>query len=75
MFDVQQLWRPPCQHHYSIKTLVDKDGLPGDLVAVCARTYLELDDPFLGQAEVHPVRVFQVEGTLVELGHGVVGVH
>ena len=44
-------------------------------MVVCARRYLELDDPFLGQAEVHPVRVFQVEGTLVELGHGVVGVH
>ena len=36
--------------------------------------YLELDDPFLRQAEVHPVRVFQVEGALVELGHGVVGI-
>lgn len=37
-------------------------------------TYLKLDDPFLGKAQVHAFRVLQVEGTLVELGDGVVGV-
>lgn len=37
-------------------------------------THLKLDDPFLGKAQVHALRVLQVEGTLVELGDGVVGV-
>lgn len=37
-------------------------------------TNLKLDDPFLGKAQVHAFRVLQVEGTLVELGDGVVGV-
>lgn len=37
-------------------------------------THLKLDDPFLGKAQVHAFRVLQVEGTLVELGDGVVGV-
>lgn len=37
-------------------------------------TYLKLDDPFLGKAQVHALRVLQVEGTLVELGDGVVGI-
>lgn len=35
---------------------------------------MKLDDPFLGKAQVHAFRVLQVEGTLVELGDGVVGV-
>lgn len=35
---------------------------------------MKLDDPFLGKAQVHALRVLQVEGTLVELGDGVVGV-
>lgn len=37
-------------------------------------THLKLDDPFLGKAQVHALRVLQVEGTLVELGDGVVGI-
>lgn len=37
-------------------------------------TNLKLDDPFLGKAQVHAFCVLQVEGTLVELGDGVVGV-
>lgn len=37
-------------------------------------THLKLDDPFLGKAQVHALRVLQVEGTLVELGDGIVGV-
>lgn len=36
--------------------------------------HLKLDDPFLGKAQVHALRVLQVEGTLVELRDGVVGV-
>ena len=35
---------------------------------------MKLDDPFLGKAQVHALCVLQVEGTLVELGDGVVGV-
>lgn len=35
---------------------------------------MKLDDPFLGKAQVHALRVLQVEGTLVELGDGIVGV-
>lgn len=35
---------------------------------------MKLDDPFLGKAQVHAFCVLQVEGTLVELGDGVVGV-
>lgn len=35
---------------------------------------MKLDDPFLGKAQVHAFRVLQVEGTLVQLGDGVVGV-
>lgn len=35
---------------------------------------MKLDDPFLGKAQVHALRVLQVEGALVELGDGVVGV-
>lgn len=35
---------------------------------------MKLDDPFLGKAQVHALRVLQVEGTLVELGDGVVGI-
>lgn len=37
-------------------------------------TDLKLDDPFLGKAQVHAFCVLQVEGTLVELRDGVVGV-
>lgn len=37
-------------------------------------THLKLDDPFLGKAQVHALRVLQVEGTLVELGDGIVGI-
>ena len=40
----------------------------------CEVTHLKLDDPFLGKAQVHAFCVLQVEGTLVELGDGVVGV-
>lgn len=36
--------------------------------------HLKLDDPFLGKAQVHALRVLQVEGTLVELRDGVVGI-
>lgn len=36
--------------------------------------HLKLDDPFLGKAQVHALRVLQVEGTLVELRDRVVGV-
>lgn len=39
------------------------------------RPDLELDDALLGEAQVHPLRVLQVEGTLVQLGHWVVCVH
>lgn len=35
---------------------------------------MKLDDPFLGKAQVHALCVLQVEGTLVELGDGVIGV-
>lgn len=38
------------------------------------RTDLELNDALLRQAQVHALSVLHVEGTLVELGHGVVGV-
>ena len=33
---------------------------------------LELDDLVLGEAEVHPLRVLEVEGALVQLGHRVI---
>ena len=33
---------------------------------------LELDDLVLSEAEVHPLRVLQVEGALVKLGHRVI---
>lgn len=36
--------------------------------------YLKLDYPLLGKAQVHAFRILQVEGALVELGDGVVGV-
>lgn len=36
--------------------------------------HLKLDDPFLGKAQVHALCILQVEGTLVELGDGVVGI-
>lgn len=35
---------------------------------------MKLDDPFLGKAQVHAFCVLQVEGTLVQLGDGVVGI-
>lgn len=35
---------------------------------------MKLDDPFLGKAQVHAFCVLQVEGTLVELGDGVVSI-
>ena len=36
--------------------------------------YLELNDSFLAEAQVHSFRVLHIEGTLVKLRHGVVGV-
>lgn len=35
---------------------------------------MKLDDPFLGKAQVHALRVLQVEGTFMELGDRVVRV-
>lgn len=35
-------------------------------------TDLKLDDPFLGKAQVHALRVLQVEGTFMELGDRVI---
>ena len=37
-------------------------------------TDLELNDPVLTETEVHPLCLLHVEGALVQLGHGVVGV-
>ena len=37
-------------------------------------TYLELNDTLLWQAEVHPLSVFHVEGTFVQLWDRVVGI-
>ena len=34
--------------------------------------YLELDDPLLGQTEIHPVRVLHVESAFVQLRHWVI---
>lgn len=41
-------------------------------VCVCVIVHLELDDPLLWKTEVHSVRIFQVEATLVKLGHWVI---
>lgn len=53
-------------------------GLRGVIFDIACRghcgTDLKLDDPFLGKAQVHALRVLQVEGTLVQLGNWVVGV-
>ena len=38
------------------------------------RWYLELDDAFLREAEVHALGIFHVECAFVQLGDGVVGV-
>ena len=37
-------------------------------------TNLELDDPVLTKAEIHPLRLLHVEGALVQLGDRVVGI-
>ena len=36
--------------------------------------YLELDNPILGQAEVHPLGILQVKSALVKLGHRIISV-
>ncbi len=35
-------------------------------------THLKLDDPLLRKAQVHPLRILQVKGTLMQLGDGVI---
>lgn len=61
--------------------LVGADDGPGGSVVdhflvglLGARRRLELDDALLAEAQVHPLRVFHVEGALVQLRDGVVGV-
>lgn len=61
--------------------LVGADDGPGGSVVdhflvglLGARRRLELDDALLAEAQVHPLRVFHVEGALVQLRNRVVGV-
>ena len=52
--------------HKRVKThwiKIQKIAYSKDLIM----SHLELNYPLLAQAQVHPVRVFKVEGTLVEL--------